>query len=88
MPGSAKRSRSSTTSGVITPRSSAMSGRLPSCSLRASNSAAPGPGTQRPLTAVGSPAGISQKPAKPRKWSSRMRSTSRSSDRMRAAHQA
>ena len=42
------------------PRSSAISGSGPSAAWMASNNATPGPGSQRPLTAVGSLAGISQ----------------------------
>ena len=60
MPGKANWRRSATTSGVITPRSSAMMGSAPSSRAMASKSASPGPGSQRPLTAVASLAGISQ----------------------------
>ena len=67
MPGKPNRVRSASTSGVMTPRSSAMIGSLPSAALIASKSAAPGPFTQRPFTAVGSLAGISQAASKPRK---------------------
>ena len=42
-------------------------GSGPSAVVSASNSAAPGPFTQRPCTAVGASPGISQKASKPRK---------------------
>ena len=67
MPGKANCVRSASTSGVMTPRSSAMIGSLPSAALTAWKNAAPGPFTQRPLTAVGSLAGISHAASKPRK---------------------
>jgi hypothetical protein len=60
MPGKANLRRKASTSGVMTPRSSAMMGMGPRALVMALNKASPGPGTQRPLTAVGSLAGISQ----------------------------
>ncbi len=48
MPGKPKRSRSASTSGVITPRFSATIGSVPSARSTASKNAAPGPFTQRP----------------------------------------
>ena len=60
MPGRPSPSRSASTSGVMTPRSSATIGSSPSAARTASKSAAPGPFTQRPLTAVLAPPGISQ----------------------------
>ena len=79
--------RSASTSGVITPRSSAMIGSLPSAALIASKSAAPGPLTQRPFTAVCSAAGISQTASKPRKWSMRTMSTTANVRWIRSIHQ-
>jgi hypothetical protein len=60
MPGKPNCRRKACTSGVISPRSSAMMGNGPNAVAMAWNKAAPGPGSQRPLTAVGSLAGISQ----------------------------
>ena len=59
-PGSRSASRSASTSGVMTPRSSATIGRSPSASRSASKKAAPGPFTQRPSTAVVASPGTSQ----------------------------
>ena len=75
MPGKPNASRSASTVGVIRPRSSAMIGTSPSVPRAASKRSAPGPGTQRPLSAVASPAGTSQYASKPRKWSRRTMST-------------
>ena len=75
------------TSGVIRPRSSAITGRGPSSAAAAPNTAAPGPGSQRPERASGAPSGIAQNSAKPRKWSSRARSKSASVRRRRSIHQ-
>ena len=69
MPGKPSRSRSATTSGVIRPRSSAITGSGPSSASAASKTAAPGPGSHRPERASGAPFGIAQNSAKPRKWS-------------------
>ena len=60
MPGKPNFLRRLSTSGVITPRSSAMIGIGPRALAMALNSASPGPGTHWPFTAVGSLAGISQ----------------------------
>jgi hypothetical protein len=60
MPGKPNFLRRASTSGVITPRSSAMMGIGPSALVMALKSPSPGPGTHRPFTAVGSLAGISQ----------------------------
>ena len=51
MPGRPSDSRSRVTGGVITPRSSAISGSSPSASRAASNGARPGPRFQEPETA-------------------------------------
>ena len=48
IPGKPRRSRSALTSGVIMPRSSAITGSGPSSASAASKTAAPGPGSQRP----------------------------------------
>ena len=76
MPGKPSSSRSSYTSGVIKPRSSATTGSGPSSRSAARNGSAPGPGTTRPARVGLAVAGIAQKPAKPRKWSIRTASTS------------
>ena len=60
MPGSPSPSRSRRTAGVITPRSSAISGSSPSAARAASNSARPGPRRQRPPSAVRAPLGTAQ----------------------------
>ena len=60
MPGKPHWSRNASTSGVMRPRSSAMSGRLPSSARTVSKKSTPGPSTQRPISAVGLPAGTSQ----------------------------
>ena len=57
LPEAAKSARASP---LKAPRSSAMTGRSGNASLSASNSSVPGAVTHRPLTAVGSEAGISQ----------------------------
>ena len=57
MPGKSNWRRRRSTSGVMMPRSSAMIGSGPRASPMASNSAAPGPRTQRPWIAVGACAG-------------------------------
>ena len=63
------------TSGVISPKSSAMNGRPPSSLCAALKNSAPGPGTHWPDCAVGAPAGTCQAAANPRKWSRRITST-------------
>ena len=60
MPGRLNFSRSSITSGVIKPKSSAMMGKCGNALMKASNSFSPGPVTHFPLIAVGAFAGISQ----------------------------
>jgi hypothetical protein len=72
----------------MTPRFSATIGSVPSAERSASNSAAPGPLTHWPVAAVGAEPGISQYASNPRKWSSRMRSTSASVARIRSIHHA
>ena len=52
MPGKPRRSRSAITSGVIRPRSSAITGSGPSSASAASKTAAPGPGSQLPRPGV------------------------------------
>ncbi len=84
MPGQPNRRRSASTSAVMTPRFSATKGSLPSSSCMASKTAAPGPFTHRPCSAVGSPTGTSQYASKPRKWSSRTRSKNRRFWRIRS----
>ena len=88
MPGKPYRSRSASTSGVMTPRSSATIGSSPRAASSASKNAAPGPFTHRPSTAVSASPGTSQYASKPRKWSSRTVSTSASTARNRSIHQA
>ena len=87
MPGNPSRSRSADTSGVIRPRSSAITGSGPSSRSAASKTAAPGPGSQRPERASRARFGIAQNSAKPRKWSIRVRSKSASVRRRRSIHQ-
>ena len=67
MPGRANRSRNATTSGVISPRSSARNGSLPNAAFAVVKKSAPGPTTQRPRLAVADPAGTCQAAAKARK---------------------
>jgi len=55
------------TSGVISPRSSAMNGKLPNSLLAARKNSDPGPGTHCPCRALDSPTGTCQAAAKPRK---------------------
>ena len=69
MPGKPRRLRSAVTSGVIRPRSSAITGSGPSSASAASKTAAPGPGSQWPERASRARFGIAQNSAKPRKWS-------------------
>ncbi len=88
MPGKPKRSRSASTSGVMTPRSSATIGSSPNARRSASKKPPPGPFAHRPSTAVAASPGTSQYASKPRKWSSRTRSTSASTARKRSIHQA
>ncbi len=69
MPGKPSASRSLSTSFVIMPRSSAITGSSPSSASAARKTDSPGPGSQRPVRASSSsgPSGIAQKAAKPRK---------------------
>src|SRR5215213_9354686 len=64
IPGKPNSSRNATTSGVITPRSSAMIGSSPSVLRIAVKSSFPGASTHWPRSAVLSPPGISQHAAK------------------------
>ena len=64
-----------------------MIGNLPSAASSASNRARPGPGTQWPLLAAGSDAGISHAAANPRKWSTRTTSNSPNVRYIRSTHQ-
>ena len=64
-PGGGTSSRSATTSGVMTPRSSAISGNPPRAVRAARNSSLPGPGTHRPDRAVGRRPGSATPAAKP-----------------------
>ena len=87
VPGSPSRSRRRRTAGVITPRSSAISGSVPSSTAAASNTSRPGPRRQRPCRAVSAPSGTAQNATKPRKWSMRATSTSANVRRKRSIHQ-
>ena len=67
IPGRPRESRSSSTAGVITPRSSATNGSPPRDRAAASKTARPGPRRQRPDTAVEAAAGTAQYATNPRK---------------------
>ena len=72
MPGNPSASRRRSTAGVITPRSSAISGSSRDRSrAAASNGARPGPRRQPPDSAWRAPRGTAQYATKPRKWSIR-----------------
>jgi len=60
MPGRFWESRSSRTSGVISPRSSAINGKAPSSLFAATKKSDPGPGAHCPFRALDAPIGTCQ----------------------------